>query len=226
VHAAVGAMAALVGRAETGRGQHVDVSLLDAALTMIEFPLATFLTTGRRPPTDAASRRAGSSPNHIFHARDGLVLINAPKQDQWERLLGLMGRDDLASDPRFDSPLKRQSSEAREAIEELVGAWMATLSADEAHRALVEADVPAAPVRTIDQVAEEPQLRHRRMIVGVENPLSGAEMFVTGNPVKLAGVCEPIGPPPAKGEHNREIYSALLGYDDERIRALADQKII
>jgi crotonobetainyl-CoA:carnitine CoA-transferase CaiB-like acyl-CoA transferase len=226
VHAAVGAMAALVGRAATGRGEHVDVSLLDAALTMIEFPLATFLTTGKRPPTDAESRRAGSSPNHIFHARDGLVLINAPKQDQWERLLGVMGRDDLVDDPRFDSPLKRQEGDARKAIEELVQEWMAARSAADAHRALIEADVPAAPVRTIDQVAEEEQLRHRRMIVGVTNPLSGAEMFVTGNPVKLAGVEEPIGPPPAKGEHNREIYSGLLGYDDERIRALGDEKII
>jgi crotonobetainyl-CoA:carnitine CoA-transferase CaiB-like acyl-CoA transferase len=137
-----------------------------------------------------------------------------------------MGRDDLVSDPRFDTPLKRQEGDARKAIEELVQDWMAALSAEEAHRALIEADVPAAPVRTIEQVATEPQLRHRRMIVGVTNPHSGAEMFVTGNPVKLAGVREPIGPPPAKGEHNHEIYSALLGYDDDRIRMLADEKII
>jgi crotonobetainyl-CoA:carnitine CoA-transferase CaiB-like acyl-CoA transferase len=226
VHGAVGAVAALVGRAATGKGQHVDVSLLDAALSMIEFPLATFLTTGRRPPSDAEGRRAGSSPNHIFHARDGLILINAPKQDQWVRLLRLMGREDLESDPRFDSPLKRQEGEARVAIEELVGAWLGTLTAAEAHRLLVEADVPAAPVRNIDQVAEDAQLRHRRMIVAVENPLSGAEMYVTGNPVKLAGVADEIGRPAAKGEHNAEIYSQWLGYSDDRIRELAAERII
>jgi CoA:oxalate CoA-transferase len=226
VHGAVGAVAALVGRAATGQGQHVDVSLLDAALSMIEFPLATFLTTGRRPPSDAEGRRAGSSPNHIFHARDGLILINAPKQDQWVRLLRLMGREDLESDPRFDSPLKRQEGEARVAIEELVGAWLGTLTAAEAHRLLVEADVPAAPVRNIDQVAEDAQLRHRRMIVAVENPLSGAEMYVTGNPVKLAGVADEIGRPAAKGEHNAEIYSQWLGYSDDRIRELAAERII
>jgi crotonobetainyl-CoA:carnitine CoA-transferase CaiB-like acyl-CoA transferase len=193
---------------------------------MIEFPLATFLTTGRRPPSDAEGRRAGSSPNHIFHARDGLILINAPKQDQWVRLLRLMGREDLESDPRFDSPLKRQEGEARVAIEELVGAWLGTLTAVEAHRLLVEADVPAAPVRNIDQVAEDAQLRHRRMIVAVENPLSGAEMYVTGNPVKLAGVADEIGRPAAKGEHNAEIYSQWLGYSDDRIRELAAERII
>ena len=109
VHGAIGALAALAGRERTGRGEHVDVSLMDAALTMIEFPLATLLMTGRRPPTDAEGRRAGSSPNHVFQAGDGLILINAPKQDQWERLLGAMGREDLVNDARFDSPLKRQT---------------------------------------------------------------------------------------------------------------------
>jgi len=226
VHGAIGALAALAGRAETGRGQHVDVSLLDAALTMIEFPLATFLTIGERPPTDAEGRRAGSSPNHIFRARDGLILINAPKQDQWLRLLHLMGRDDLADDPRFDSPLKRQESSARVAIEDLVGAWLAGLSVEEGYRALIDADVPAAPVRNIDQVVEDAQVRHRQMIVEVENPVSGATMHVTGNPVKLAGIAQHIARPATKGEHNAEIYSGWLGYDENRLRALADAKII
>jgi crotonobetainyl-CoA:carnitine CoA-transferase CaiB-like acyl-CoA transferase len=226
VHGAVGAMAALVGRATTGRGEHVDVSLMDAALSMIEFPLATFLTTGQRPPEDAEARRAGSSPNHVFHTRDGLVLINAPKQDQWLRLLGLMERDDLAEDPRFATPLKRQENESRKAIEELVGSWLRGLTTADAFQALIGADIPAAPVRGIDEVATDEQLRHRNMILELENPHSGATMFVTGNPVKLGAGEQPITRPPAKGEHNREIYAELLGYDEERITELAAAKVI
>ena len=226
VHGAVGALAALAGRERTGEGSHVDVSLMDAALTMIEFPLATLLMTGQRPPTDKEERRAGSSPNHVFQCGDGLILINAPKQDQWERLLVLMGRDDLVVDERFDTPLKRQTREARAPIEELIAGWLETQSVEDAYTALVEADVPAAPVRDIDQVAADPQVRHREMIVDVHNPASGLEMQLTGNPVKVVGMPNTIGPPPEKGEHNEEIYGGWLGYDAERIAALTDQKII
>lgn len=226
VHGATGVVAALVGRAATGEGRHVDVSLLDAALTMIEFPLATFLSTGKRPPTDGAARRAGSSPNHVFQARDGLVLINAPKQDQWVRLLGLMGREELNADPRFATPLARQDDDARIAIEALVSRWIAGLTVDDAHRQLVEADVPAAPVREIDEVAADAQLAHRNMIVGVENPLSKREMYVTGNPIKLSGVEEQIDSPAEKGAHNADIYAGLLGFSDDRLRALTEAGVI
>ena len=226
VYGAVGALGALVGRATSGIGSHVDVSLMDAALTMIEFPLATYLMTGRRPPTNLDERRAGSSPNQVFRASDGLVLINAPTQDQWLRLLGVMGRDDLATDPRFDSPLRRQDAVARDAIEALIADWMGALTVEEAYRALVAGDVPAAPVRTLDTVADDPQVQHRRMIQDVKHPTTGLEMRLTGNPIKLSGMADEIGPPPEKGEHNREIYGGWLGLDDAAVDDLTRRKII
>jgi crotonobetainyl-CoA:carnitine CoA-transferase CaiB-like acyl-CoA transferase len=226
VYAAVGALGALVGRAASGAGRHVDVSLMDAALTMIEFPLATFLNTGQKPLPNLEERRAGSSPNKVFHARDGLVLINTPTQDQWLRLLHVMGRDDLARDARFDSPLRRQDAAARDAIEALVADWMRPLSMDEAYRALVEGDVPAAPVRTLDTVADDPQVRHRRMIQDTRNPTSGLGMMLTGNPIKLSGTADEIGYAPEKGQHNREIYGGWLGCDDATIEDLTRRKVI
>ena len=81
-----------------------------------------------------------------------------------------MGRTDLVDDPRFSTPLERQSRAARIAIEELLADWLATHRVEDAYRALVAADVPAAPVRDIDQVAADPQVRHREMIVEVRNP--------------------------------------------------------
>jgi crotonobetainyl-CoA:carnitine CoA-transferase CaiB-like acyl-CoA transferase len=226
VHAAVGALAALTGRAVSGQGAHVDVSLLDAALSMIEFPLATFLSTGQRPPVNGPTRRAGSSPNHVFHAKDGLVLINAPKQDQWERLLRAMDRADLITDPRFSTPILRQSEEARAAIEQLIDVWIAELTVEQAQDVLIDADVPSAPVREIDAVAADPQLRHRNMIVQVENPISGAPLYVTGNPVKLAGVEERITSPVIQGTHNAEIYGTLLGYGEEKLQDLHSRGVI
>jgi CoA:oxalate CoA-transferase len=226
VYGATGALAALVGRATTGEGRHVDVSLMDAALTMIEFPLATFLTIGRRPPEDVAGRRAGSSPNQVFRTRDGLILINTPTQDQWLRLLHVMGQDDLAADPRFDSPLRRQDPSARDAIEGLVAAWAATVTAEDAYQALVEADVPAAPVRTIDRVADDPQVQHRRMVQAVRNPATGLEMQLTGNPVKLSDLADEVGYPAERGQHNADVYGEWLGLDVDTVRDLERRGII
>jgi CoA:oxalate CoA-transferase len=226
VHGAVGALGALVGRGVSGVGAHVDVSLMDAALSMIEFPLATYEMTGQRPPSNLEERRAGSSPNQVFHARDGMVLINAPTQDQWLRLLHVMGRDDLADDPRFNTPVRRQDSVARIAIEELVADWMRLQSVDEAYRALVAGDVPAAPVRTLDTVADDPQVRHRRMVQEVRNPVTGMTMRLTGNPIKLSGLADEIGYPAVKGEHNAQIYGSWLGLDAATIADLEQRNVI
>jgi CoA:oxalate CoA-transferase len=226
VHAAIGAMAALVGRGATGRGRHVDVSLMDAALTMIELPLATLLMTGQAPPTDNAGRRAGSSPNQVFHTKDGMILINAPKQDQWLRLLHVMGRDDLADDPRFNTELKRQSPEARDAIEEMIASWLEPKLLQDVYPDLIDAAVPAAPVRTIHEVATDPQVAHRHMIVDVTNPANGVELRLTGNPVKVSDMPDTVGPVPEKGEHNGEVYGRWLGYSDERLEELIAERII
>jgi formyl-CoA transferase len=226
IHGAAGALAALVGRAASGQGRHVDVSLMDAALTMIEFPLATYLATGRKPPPDVAGRRAGSSPNQVFHAKDGMVLINTPTQDQWNRLCGVMSRPDLVTDERFNTPLKRQEPAARDAIEALCEAWMATQTVEGAYEALVAADVPAAPVRPLDQVADDAQIRHRRMIHEVRHPVTGLTLRLTGNPIKLSDLPDEIGHPAYPGEHNGEIYGDWLGLDEATIADLAARKII
>jgi CoA:oxalate CoA-transferase len=226
VHAAIGAMAALVGRSATGKGRHVDVSLMDAALTMIELPLATLLMTGQAPPIDNAGRRAGSSPNQVFHTKDGMILINAPKQEQWLRLLHVMGRDDLADDPRFNTELKRQSPEARDAIEDMISGWLEPKLLQDVYEDLIDAAVPAAPVRTIQEVAMDPQVVHRHMIVDITNPANGVEMRLTGNPVKVSDMPDTVGPVPEKGEHNGEVYGQWLGYTKDRIEELIAQQII
>jgi len=138
----------------------------------------------------------------------------------------VMGREELVTDVRFNTALRRQDPASAVAIEALVGDWMRPLTVDEAYRALVAADVPAAPVRTIDQVAGDPQVEHRRMVQGVRHPQSGLEMQLTGNPVKLSGLRDEIGHPAVRGEHNHEIYGKWLGLDADAIADLTRRKII
>jgi formyl-CoA transferase len=155
-----------------------------------------------------------------------MVLINTPTQDQWNRLCGVMGRPDLITDDRFSTPLARQEPAARDAIEALCEAWMATQTVEGAYGALVAADVPAAPVRPLDRVADDPQLQHRRMIQEVRHPATGLTLRLTGNPIKVSELPDEIGHPAYPGEHNGEIYGGWLGLDEGTLADLAARKVI
>ena len=157
-----------------------------------------------------------------------MVLINAPKQDQWQRLLGGDGPGPTSpTDPRFSYAARAAEPRGADRDRGAARRLARDASVEDAYRALIAADVPAAPVRDIDQVAADPQVRApSRWSRGSHPGQSGLEMQLTGNPVKMSGMTRPIGPPPEKGEHNRDVYGTWLGYDADRIAELAARKII
>ena len=180
----------------------------------------------KRPPSDVAQRRAGSSPNQVFRARDGMVQINTPTQDQWLRLLKLMGRDDLAGRPPLRHPPEAPGSGGRRGHR---GAGRRLDTHPDRGAGLPRAGGrrrPGGPVRTIDQVAADPQVLHRRMVQAVRHPQSGLEMRLTGNPVKVSGLPDEVGYPATRGEHNHEIYGKWLGLDADTIADLTRRKVI
>ncbi|MBI3980298.1 MAG: CoA transferase [Chloroflexi bacterium] len=220
----IGALAALYERTLSGEGQHVDVSLLDSALTMVEFPLMTYTLTGRRLQ-ESGRNRAGSAPNYAFHARDGMIQISATRQPFWQRLALAMGQPELADDPRFDSSVKRQQPAAIAEIERIVGDWVRERTVAEAYAMLKKARVPAAPVQTLEQVVDDPQMRHRDMFPEVPHPRGGT-IRVPGLSIKLSRTPGRLGPPPLRGEHNAEVYGDLLGLSSAEIKALEADRVI
>ena len=202
LHATIGTLAALRHRERTGEGQLVDVCLLDSALTMVEIPTSYYLATG------AEGGEGGRPP---YKARDGWVVIAAAGRDMASRLMKIVGG------PDDDTPLAGSSPNA--ARRATIDAWCAAHSVDEICKALMDAGIPVAPVRTIPEVAKDPHLRAREMLVKKEDAVAG-EMYLPGATVKLSKTPARVGVVPTPGQHTDEVLGRLLGYDSTTLDAL------
>jgi crotonobetainyl-CoA:carnitine CoA-transferase CaiB-like acyl-CoA transferase len=208
LHATIGALAALRHRERTGEGQLVDVCLLDSALTMVEIPTSYYLATGEE---------GGEGGRPPYRARDGWVVIAAAGREMAATLMKMVGG------PADDTPLagSAPAADRRAKIE----AWCAQRTTDEICAALHEAGIPCAPVRTIPEVAKDPHLWEREMLVKMKDPIAG-EMYVPGATIKLSRTPARVGMVPTPGQHTNEVLSEILGYDAAKLSALRATKAI
>ena len=222
LYGAFGIMAALWRRdaagAGDGRGRTLDVALTDSVLSMMEGLLPEYgvLGTVRQP---AGSRIPTAAPTSAYPCADGgWIVLAANSQPLFARLAALMGRPELAADPRFvDNPARLAHVEE---LDRLIGAWTATLSAADCDRVLEEADIPATLIATAAEVAADPQFRHRGMVREVEDP-------AFGRPVLQAGVVPLVAddpgtirwPGPAIGAHTAAVLGEI-GLGGAEIAAL------
>ena len=202
LHATIGTLAALRHRERTGEGQLVDVCLLDSALTMVEIPTSYYLATG------AEGGEGGRPP---YKTRDGWVVIAAAGRDMASRLMKIVGG------PDDDTPLAGSSPNADRRAK--IDAWCATHSVDEICKTLMDAGIPVAPVRTIPEVAKDPHLWAREMLVKREDAVAG-EMYLPGATVKLSKTPARVGTVPTHGQHTNEVLGDVLGYDRAALDAL------
>jgi formyl-CoA transferase len=209
LHATIGALAALRHRDRTGEGQVVDVCLLDSALTMVEIPTSYYLATGEE---------GGEGGRPPYRAKDGHVVISAGGREMAARLAKLVSGAAFSGEPITAG---QGNADARKALE----AWCAARPVEEICSALLEIGVPVAPVRTIPEVAKDPHLWEREMLVKMEDALAG-ELFVPGVTVKMSKTPGRVGPVPTPGQHTDELLERLLGYDRDMLGALRQQGVI
>ena len=202
LHATIGTLAALRHRERTGEGQVVDVCLLDSALTMVEIPTSYHLATGEE---------GGEGGRPPYRAKDGWVVIAAAGRDMAARLMQMVGG------PADDTPLAGSSPSGDRRAK--IDAWCATHTVEEICAALMQAGIPVAPVRTIPEVAQDPHLWQREMLVKMDDPVAG-EMYLPGPTIKLSRTPGRIGPVPTPGQHTAEVLSRVLGYDAAAIDEL------
>jgi len=165
-----------------------------------------------------------SVPYSIYLAKDGYIIIAAPTNDQWEKLIRVMGREDLIDAPKYSTWAGRVNY--RDEVDGIVSDWAKTKTVEEILNALTSAGVPCSLLPTFDEVANDPQLLSREMIVEVEQPLSG-KVKVPGSVFKMSKTPPDVRvPAPFLGEHNYDIYSKVLGYSEPEITKLADDGII
>lgn len=224
-HLACAVLAALLQRGRTGRGQHVEVAMQDAVLPMLTSNLAGVLEGAPDFPERVGNRHGGLAvcPYNVYPASDGWVAVLCLRPRHWLVLCEVMGRPDLAADPALATPAGRVA--AMDAVDAAVSAWTGSLTSEEVVAALVGADVPVAPVRTLREVLADPVLRDRGMLAEVGAGERRSVVF--GSPLYLAdSTVAPPGPAPLLGEDTTAVLRERLGLGTAELeRLVADQVI-
>ena len=211
LHATIGTLAALHHRDKTGEGQVVDCSLLDSGFTMVEIPLSYYLATGQE---------GGEGGRPPYKCKDGYVVISASGRAMATRLIQIATGNENATVEGWTS---RAGLEDPRKV--AVQKWCAENTVDHVVSSLLAAEIPAAPVKTIPQAAEDPHLWEREMLVKMPDALAG-EIHVPGATIKMSKTPGRVGHVPTPGEHTDEVLSSLLGYDAATLRELREAKVI
>lgn len=199
-------LAALLARARTGEGQHVETSLLEAALAYTVWESNEYWASGA-PPQRLGTAHRLSAPYQVFPAADGWLAIGAANQRNWERLARAVERPELLDDVRFASNSARMTNLA--ALVETLSETLRTRSVVDWMERLDAIGVPAGPVLSIDQVYQHPQVRARMMDVEIEHPAAG-RVHAIGMPVKYSSMpAATMRPAPLLGEHTFAILQSL-----------------
>jgi len=204
---ALGILAALCERAQTGMGRHVDVAMLDCQVATLENAIARYVATGE-VPGPLGSRHPSIAPFQAFATGDGHLVVAAGNDALFAKLAALLGRPELTEDPRFRSNEERTRNVAALAGE--LAPVFATRSTDAWLAALEEGGIPCGPLNDVAQVLADPQVRARNMVVTALDPDAG-RVTLAGNPVKLSGVEDPEtrGPAPRLDEHREALLAEL-----------------
>jgi crotonobetainyl-CoA:carnitine CoA-transferase CaiB-like acyl-CoA transferase len=169
-------------------------------------------------PKRFGSRDPLTGPANVFRAKDGHIYLHAGTNPLFPRLCKAMGQPDLARDPRYADVRDRMKN--IEALEPIVGAWVAECTIEEAGATLTAAGIPWGPVNTIADVVASPQIAAREMMVDVEHPTLGT-LKLPGIPVKLSVTPGSVSKaPPLVGEDNDAVYGDVLGFSKEEIAKL------
>jgi crotonobetainyl-CoA:carnitine CoA-transferase CaiB-like acyl-CoA transferase len=214
--AAFGTMAALYEAKASGKGQYVDVAMVDSVLAVSEVVVNTYAATGKSP-VPIGNQLHGFAPFDTLKARDGVVALGAPHRPQWVKLATIMGRPELISDSRFATDHDRWLN--RDAVYEIVGAWTARYTVAELME-LLGGHVPLGPIFNAEGIFNDPHFAARGMLPTVDHPGTGRQTTVTGPVAKLTRTPASVQTAaPMLGEHTLEIL-AELGYDSEALAAL------
>jgi crotonobetainyl-CoA:carnitine CoA-transferase CaiB-like acyl-CoA transferase len=208
--AVTGVLAALFHRTKTGKGQMIDAALLDSAVPLLANQGAAYLMTGDKP------KRLGNDhpsvvPYRPFETKDHPLALAIGADRQFRKFAAVMGRPDMADDPRFATNKAR--AENRAALYEIIEAIFLTRGRDDWLVDLHAAGLPAGAIRTVDQVLEAPEVHARSMVVEVDHAKIGPERII-GSPLKLSETPVAIrSAPPTLGQQTAEVLTDVLGWD-------------
>jgi crotonobetainyl-CoA:carnitine CoA-transferase CaiB-like acyl-CoA transferase len=216
-------LAALLEREKSGRGQSIDMALLDVQVAMLANLSSSYFVSGKAP------RRMGNAhqnivPYHVFRAADAFIIVAVGNDGQFASFCRVLGVAEWATDPRFSTNPQRVGH--RDLLVGLISERLAERPAREWLAGLEDAGVPCGPINDLDQVFADPQVVHRRMRVTAPHPAAG-EVTMVANPIKFSAT--PIThdrAPPLLGEHTDQVLREVLGLGTEEIAALRHEGAI
>lgn len=217
------ALAALIARAGTGKGQFVDVAMYDCLFNLMPAGLAQHLH-GDRAPTRVGNRHPLGAPFGVFRAGDGHFTIAVLNPRQFAKLAEAMGRPELAQDPRFSSNGPRHDNHA--ALKSLIEAWSRPLPAAEVLERLRAHDVPASLILTLPEAVAGPQVAARNLLPIVPAAGGRAER-VMSQPVRFSAMpAQPVAAAPGLGADGPAILADRLGLSEQEIARLIDDGVL
>ena len=222
LYTAIGILTALLQREETGEGQWVHTSLLEAQIAMLDFQAARWLIANE-VPEQAGNNHPTSIPTGVFQTRDGYINIACSGEQMWQRLCDVLGAGDLYRDERFSNGGVRLIN--RDVLNEHLQKYF--VGQDSAHwiDALNEAGVPCGPIYKMDEMWSDPQVMHLKMSRSVNNSVMG-DCDVVRNATNLSNAPDlPYRASPERGEHTDEILSEF-GFSEGEIAAMKEENVV
>jgi formyl-CoA transferase len=223
LHTAIGILAALYQRQTTGRGQRIEVAMQEAVINFCRIAYASQLLWNKPAPRIGNRSVLGTNaPSEAYPCKGGgpndycYIYTTRAGNHQWERLLSVVGREDLVGDPRFHS--NRDRFEHRDEVDEILKPWIAQRTKIEVMETLGQAGVPAGAVFDTNELLNDPFLRERGMFATIQHPLRG-EVTMPAWPVKMSDSYVPLTSAPLLGQHTDDVYADLLGASAEQIEA-------
>ena len=213
---AVGMLAALHARERSGRGQHIDISMQDCQISLINYMATMYYLSGDVPGA-IGNAHFVHVPYNTYPTKDLWLIIAIITNETWARFRDMMGIEELKDDA-FD--LQPGRLKAKDFIEEKISARLKEESCDFWLQKLAEVKIPCAPVNDLEHALNDVQVQARNMVVTVAHP-EGGEVKMTGNPVKMSASDEDTyAPPPLLGQHTDDVLRDFLGKSESDIAAL------
>lgn len=207
----------------TGKGQRVDVSLMDSMIAATENTALKYIETGNIP-APMGNRYAAVSPYDSFTCKGGKVIIAAGNQKLYEKLCNeVLERPDMITDPRFvDMPGRLANQDA---IAEVIEERIKDLTPNEAAELVLAHGIPAGPIMNIKEILDDPHVKEREMFVEMDHPTLG-KVTVNGCAIKLMDTKPSVRTPaPQLGQNNRDIFEGVLGMTEEQFNTLHEKQV-
>lgn len=222
-NAVIAILAALQARTQTGKGQHLDISLLDSQVGMLANVASSYLVSGNSPKR-YGNAHANIVPYQSFQASDAWFVLAVGNDKQFEKLCVVLGKRELAQDSRFVTNADRVKN--RDELLALLKPIFLERTAEEWLTMLEGAGIPCGPINTLDKVFSMPHVEAREMLIHMEHSKLG-DLRLVGSPLKFSKT--PVDynlPPPRLGEHTEEILQEILGYSSQDIIDLRERHVI